>query len=37
LIDEEDCEGCETSLQPVNLENSSADNPSSSSGFHRHA
>ena len=37
LIDEEECEGCETSLQPVNSENSGAHNPSSSSGFHRHA
>ena len=37
LIDEEDYEGCETSLQPVNSENSGAHNPSSSSGFHRHA
>ena len=34
LIGEEECDG---DLQPVNSDNSGAGNPSSSSGFHRHA
>ena len=38
LISEEEGEGCGSDLQPVNSENSGANNPSSSSsGFHRHA